>query len=73
MPVDTFAEAFNHTTFRTSVLTDTRNFAWKLLLLGVAIACALAIPDPALQAATIFAAVLVLAFLLLKRIGDPAN
>ena len=71
MPTDTMAEAWNHTSFRMGMLTNAQNLFWKVMLLGVAIGCALAIPDPLLKATTLTAAVFVLAFLLLKRIGDP--
>ena len=73
MPTDTMTEAWNHTNFRLNLLTDTRHFFVKVMVLGVAIGCALAIPDALLKAATITAAVFVLAFFILKRIGDPVR
>lgn len=71
MPTDTMAEAWNHGSFRLGMLTDAKNLFWKVMLLGVAIGCALAIPDPMLKFATIISALFVLTVLLLKKIGDP--
>ena len=71
MPTDTITEAWNHSAFRLGMLTDAKNLFWKVMLVGVAIGCALAIPNPMLKFATIISALFVLTFLLLKRIGDP--
>ena len=73
LPVDSLADAWTHLPFRKQVLTDATGFFWKVLIVGIVLACTLAIPEPAVQAATILAAAIVLAALFLKRLGNPES
>ncbi len=71
LPLDTLRDVWNHGPLRALVLSDARAAMLQALVICIAIGCALAMPDPAMTAAVILAAVGVALFLFLRRLGNP--
>jgi hypothetical protein len=71
LPIDHAFDAIRHDGIRRALIGETGRFTLKLVLLAIALASSFAIADPLLRFTILFAAIITLAVVWLRHIGNP--